>query len=277
MYEELSRSILGHLKTDFQKDIFLSSIEIIQTEIKTKFSNFATNIRELSREVLKDLAPDDEVKNCKWYSKETPEGKADITRIQRMTYAVKGGLSNEFILEELEFDFSDVTYRLNRVIKELNKYTHINQKVYYREEKTGYEMVESTLIALNNFLLTIKGAQDLIMEQLESSLDSIINEELTSNVIQEIDILATHYRVEGVYINNIKIESINSQSIDINIEGSVDVQHQYGSDGDLRRGDGVEFENSYTFNFDLIQDIDNPFEINLSVDDIGIETDSFYE
>jgi hypothetical protein len=49
----------------------------------------------------------------------TAEGEADITRVQRMTYAIKGGLSNQFIEEELDIDFNEMTLKLNQVLGSL--------------------------------------------------------------------------------------------------------------------------------------------------------------
>jgi Predicted pPIWI-associating nuclease len=278
LYDELVNSILGRLEKDFHKEIVQSSMNILKMpNISTKFSNFATNIRELTREVLYTLAPDDEVKKCKWYKKETAEGEADITRVQRMIYAIKGGLSDEFIKEELELDFENVTTKLNQVIRNLNKYTHINEKVYYRSEKTGFEMVEKTLVAFDNFLKTIEDIRTEIINRLEDRLYWRISEALTEDVIQEIDVLATHYWVDASTVNRITIAQITSSNIHIDVEGSVEVEHQYGSDGDFRRGNGVRVTSSYPFSLSLVLDINYPLEISLEPYDILVDNSHFYE
>ncbi|MCF8890428.1 hypothetical protein [Priestia megaterium] len=278
MYDELSHSILERLEKDFHKEIFRSSMEILKVpNISTKFSNFATNIRELTREVFYTLAPDDEVKKCKWYKKETMEGEADITRIQRMMYAIKGGLSDSFIKEELELDFTEVTKKLNQVIRNLNKYTHINEKVYYREEKVGFEMVEKTLISLDAFLRTIEHIRSEFISRLEDRLYSRVSEALTEDVIQEIDILATHYYVDGSTVDHITVEEITSTNIYLNVTGSVDVEHQFGSDGDFRRGDGARIESSYHLSFSITLDIAHPLEFSLESEDIFVDNSSYYE
>lgn len=276
--DDLAISILSRLKNDFQKDILQSSMVILKTpNIKTKFSNFATNIRELTRETFYTLAPDNEVKKCKWYKKETAEGEADITRVQRMTYAIKGGLSNQFIEEELDIDFNEVTLKLNQVIGKLNKYTHINEKVYYRDEKVGYEMVKHTLVAFNDFLRTIDDIRPLIVNRLEEKLYDQVSEALMGDVIQEVDILATHYLVEGVTIDSITVSKITSSNLFIDVQGSVEIEHQYGSDGDFRRGDGVRFESSYPFSVSLVLDINYPLEVSIVPDEIQVDNSLFFE
>ena len=274
----ISDSILIQLEKEFHKDILESSVAVLTApNVKTKFSNFATNIRELTRELFSTLAPDEEVKHCDWYEKETPEGKADITRLQRMIFAIKGGLSNDFIKEELNFDFENATSTLNRVIKELNKYTHINEKVYYRSDETGFEMVENTLISLDRFLKTIKNVRSIITEKLEECIYVSVSHALTDDILNEIDIIATHYWVEGVWIEGIDIQEITSIHISVDVTGSVDVKHQYGSDGDFRRGDGVHYENSYPLSLSLILDVDDPLDVSINTDDINIDNSNFFE
>lgn len=276
-YNDRANSILSRLYDDFHKEIFQSSIELLETSIKTKFSNFATNIRELTREVFSSLAPDDEVKNCEWYSVKTTEGNSEITRIQRMMYAIKGGLADQFIEEELGIDINSVTSTFNRVIHRLNKYTHINEKVYYRDAIDGYEMVEKTLSAFDDFLRTIDNTRFIIVNSLEERLFEQVSDALTSDVIQEVDILATHYLVEGETINRINISSITSTNLIVQVQGSVDVEHQYGSDGDFKRGDGVRIESSYPFYISLILGVSDPFEISITSSNILVDNSSFFE
>ncbi|PFZ10354.1 hypothetical protein COL60_10675 [Bacillus pseudomycoides] len=277
-YDDLALSILSGLKNDFQKDIFESAMELLKApNIKTKFSNFATNIRELTRVVFHTLAPDKEVENCEWYEKETPEGKEDFTRVQRMTYAIKGGLSNQFIEEELGINFNEVTSKLNQVIQRLNKYTHINEKVYYRGDEAGYEMVEKTLVAFNDFLKTIDDCKTLIVHELEGKLYNQVSDLLTNDVIQEIDILATHYLIEAIILDSITVSKITSSNLFINVYGSVDVEHQYGSDGDFRRGDGIRLDSSYPFSISLVLDVNEPLEVSIDPDEIQVDNSSFYE
>ncbi|MFC0299550.1 hypothetical protein ACFFIS_01705 [Virgibacillus soli] len=278
VYDDLFKSILNQLDKEFHKDIINSSIVILDTPgIHTRFSNFATNMRELTREVFHTLAPDHEVMECQWYEKETNEGEADITRIQRMTYAIKGGLSNEFIQDELGIDFKDITKQLNKVIRTLNKYTHINEKVYYRDEKDGYEMVERTLSAFDNFLKTIKDIRSIILRKLEERLYNEVSDALMDDLIQEIDILATHYLIEDVWLGTVIVNKITASNIFIDIQGSVDIEHQYGSDGDYKRGDGIRIDSSYPFQVPLILDINYPLEISIEPYQIEVDNSSFYE
>jgi hypothetical protein len=201
----------------------------------------------------------------------------DITKVQRMIYSIKGGLSNDFIKEELEYDFEDVTKELNKVLGTLNKYTHINKKVYYRDERSGDEMVEKTLLAFNNFLITVETFKEELINKLEERLHYVVSDALTEDVINEIDILATHYWVNGSIIEKISIDYTDSTSISISVNGYVEVVHQYGSDRDYNKGFGDRIESSYPWELSLVLDVNDPLDISLESKDVIVDNSSFYE
>lgn len=276
-YSKKATSILNRLNNDFHKDIFKASIELLETPIKTKFSNFATNIRELTREVFSSLAPDNEVRKCEWYREENTVGNFDITRMQRMVYAIKGGLSDNFIKEELNIDIDDVTSRFNKVIRNLNKYTHINEKVYYQDATKGYEMVAKTLSILDDFLGTIEETRLTFVSALEKRLYDQISDTFTSDIIQTIDILSTHYLVQEETIDEVEVLTITSTELILNVHGSIGIEHQYGSNGDFKRGDGIRVESYYPFKIQIILQTQNPLTFSISHSDILIDDSSFFE
>ncbi len=277
-YDDLAVSISNQLKKEFHKHIFQDAMTILELpNVKTKFTSFATHIRELTREVFKTLAPDSEVESCEWYEEPETAGNSKITRVQRMTYAIKGGLSNQFIEEELGINFDNVTTKLNQVIGKLNKYTHINETVFSRGDEAGYEMAKNTLMAFNNFLKTITEFRRLIVHSLETELYKQVSDALTNDTIQEIDEIATHYLIESITLDNVTVSKITSSELFIDVDGSVDVEHQYGSDGDFRRGDGLRFENSYSFNTSLVLNVDDPLAVSIDPDSIQVNNSSNYE
>ncbi|WP_054637749.1 hypothetical protein [Thalassobacillus sp. C254] len=194
-----------------------------------------------------------------------------------MQYAIKGGLSDEFIQEELSYDFKDVTQQLKEVIGTLSKYTHINEEIYINSEKDGLEMAKSTLIAFDIFLKTIEEIRGEIISRIEEEIDTRVTEALVADVIQKIDILATHYFIESIMIESISIDCINCCDIHYDVKGSVNVELQYGSDIDNKKGNGFRVGTSYPFSLQLISDIDDPFEFALNASGINVDTTSFYE
>src|SRR5699024_9478150 len=140
-----------------------------------------------------------------------------------------------------------------------------------------YEMVERTLIAIDNFLKTIDNTRSTILSKLEERRYNEVSDALMDDVIQEVDILATDYLIEGVWLETITLYKITASNIYIDIQSSVDIEHQYGSNGDYKRGDGVRIDSSYPFQVSLILDIDHPLDISIEPHQIEVDNSSFYE
>lgn len=240
-----------------------------------RYNNFAYSFRELTRHIFTRLAPDENVLLCKWYKNETDKPKG-ISRKQRVFYAIKGGLDDDFIVTELNFDLGRIWRTMKSVVENLNRYTHIEEQTYNIDSQVGDNFVLNSLNALNIFLDSIDGLREEIISAYEMRLWKVINLALISDVIQELDVLATHYWIEGSSIENISIESIDNEYIHVTICGSVDIEHQYGSDGDYRRGDGLRMEDSYPFNISLKIDVETPLEFDISAEDIEVDNSQFY-
>jgi len=89
-----------------------------------------------------------------------------------------------------------------------------------------------------------------------------------------LDSLSTHTRIEEV--SDVDIESIHFTRDYILAygTGAVSVSLQYGSDGDLDRGDGVESNDSFPFTFTARL---NPNGTILELQDFEVDTSSFYK
>ena len=105
----------------------------------------------------------------------------------------------------------------------------------------------------------------------------ITNEVFNSETIHEFDILSTHYYVNETLIDNITINYIDDSLVDLLIRGYVGINRQYGSDGDLRRGDGVKFDESYPFKTSLKINVTTPLEMSILPEDIQVDNSKFYE
>lgn len=112
------------LTSQFETDLFEASLaSLSETGNKLRYNNFAYSIRELSRHFLHRLAPEQNVKNCSWYKKETEDGKP--TRSQRIRYAIQGGITNK-TLEKWGFDIEE----LNETIKEIKAVIDTLSKIH---------------------------------------------------------------------------------------------------------------------------------------------------
>ncbi|MCG8411309.1 MAG: hypothetical protein MI739_08495 [Bacteroidales bacterium] len=96
-----------YIETDFELNLLKAChANLNQLSNDLRFNNYAYSLRELSRHLLKRLAPDKNLLLCSWYKNEIEGKENGITRNQRVKYAIQGGLSDTFIAEELKLDIS---------------------------------------------------------------------------------------------------------------------------------------------------------------------------
>ena len=150
MLRNLTSSINKRLKTKFEKNLFRASLDALKnTGDPIRYNSFAFSLRELTRHVFARLAPDDRILKCSWYKNET-QNKNAVTRKQRVLYAIKGGLSDDFINNELEIDLSPIAKELTSKIDELSKFTHIEEKTFAISSADGDKFAIEVLKSLDN-------------------------------------------------------------------------------------------------------------------------------
>ncbi|KXS48709.1 MAG: hypothetical protein AWL62_1706 [Halanaerobium sp. T82-1] len=275
--EEIVRSILNKLDDGFERRLFNASVDALDDQNNPiRFNTFAFSLRELIRNYLSQRAPDKEVLNCQWYQNITQKSQG-VARTQKMSYAIRGGLSNDFVENELEFDLHTITKELRAIIDDLSKYTHIEPEIFDMSDKEGIEIVNKSLKTLNKFLKRIAQFREAVINSYINLIWEITHDALISESINELDILSTHYYVDEALIDDITINYINDVEVDLLVLGYVEVSHQYGSNGDLRQGDGVEFDESYPFKIPLKIDVLTPLDFAIEPKDIEVDNSKFYE
>jgi len=112
-----------------------------------------------------------------------------------------------------------------------------------------------------------------------SEFDDLLFDYLLNDLPSELDELSTHTTIETVY--DIEIHHLlihNNNEINVIGQGTIEVELQYGSDGDQTRGDGHIQSDSFPFDFDLYLSYDKKSKLYIKDDaTITINTDSFYE
>ena len=69
-------------------------------------------------------------------------------------------------------------------------------------------------------------------------IDNEMIEEFYYNVQNDIDILATHHEILAYTVTGINLKDQDGDTITLEVIGNVQVRLQWGSHGDMRRGDG---------------------------------------
>lgn len=213
---------------------------------------------------------------CSWYKEET--GKANgVSRRQRVYYAVQGGLSDEYVQAELSIDILSIHKALRSALDKLNKHTHIEEITFDIDELEVNAHVEETLSAVVGLFSTVEDSRETLLSALWEQLDDATIDAALSETILSIDKLATHHSIEEVYTDKIQIVGIDSYFVWFEARGSISCELQWGSNSDLRRGDGAVLAQSFPFLCRLWSPVDNPSDIQTDEDAFGADTRSWWE
>lgn len=278
MSEELFLQISQLSETPFEKELAESSINQLNDKTnKLRVNNFAYSMRELTRTILERLAPDESVRATVWFKCEDPKKPNMVTRGQRIKYAIQKGLSDEYI-DKLGLSTEAVVKKLKKNIDVLSKYTHVTEKTFNSPDEKVNSIVSAVTEAFIGFINTITECREQLERDIENFVDEEVVKKLFFDTLNDIDWLATHYEVEDYCVNSIKLVHFDNTSCCFDVEGSVGVRLQYGSDGDMKKGDGFEIHKSFPFSTNVTSLLlDGEIVYQTGLDKFDIDTDSFWE
>lgn len=248
------------LETDFEKELLEEALKNLNNKkSKIRCCNFAYALRSLLDCIFENrIAPNEKVKNTPWYKKESEE--RDVTRRQRYKYFIQGNTDDYFINEIIKFnDIDKITEKFNKAVHHLSKYTHISEKTFNLSENEVDLFIKEIDEAVTSFVSNLFCIKGNLFDKLGIWLWDVINDTFMSDTIQEIDELCTHYLIDYINIEDIQFANKDnitvfwdiSKPFDIKVMGQIEVEHQFGSDGDYRRGDGLRYNVSYPYSIKL--------------------------
>lgn len=272
---EQIKTVNSFLKTNFEKDLFKASIDNLnEINNKLRFNNFAYSMRELLRNFFQRESPDENIKNCIWYA---PQGDTEITRRHRIKYFLQGGLSDKYVLKELGININQNISKLIKKIDQLSKFTHIEIDTFDLNVMSVNQLSEELIVAIIGILNDFKNCRDELENKIIDRVnDDIINHTL-ENLIDNLDVLATHHCVDYVSTDSIKIIKIDDTLIQFKVSGVIEVVLQYGSNSDLSTGIGSINYDSYPFTCELTSGTEEPEEYDFDESTFIVDTSSFYE
>lgn len=207
--------IRAHLVTDFERRLFEAALKnLSDVGNPLRFNNFAYSLRELTRHVLRRLAPDNNVRNCPWYRPETqiPNG---VSRRQRIVFAVQGGLNDKYVGHTLGIDVAALHKKLLYVVDNLSKYTHIEEYTFNVAQTEIDRLSSEALAAVNELFDVIERCKTEVTSALEVQVNKEVVNQAISETILEIDELATHHTIDAVYTDRVEVTSIDDVFINI--------------------------------------------------------------
>lgn len=274
----LCQKLKARLGTDFERDIFDACLlSLNQVGNSLRLNNFATGLRELSRIVLAGLAPDQRVQNCVWYQPTTNQnGQVVITRAQRISYAVQGGLDDSFVRNTLGIDIDQMRKTFGKVVDQLSKFTHIGPATFGVSGAALDKVTQESLEAFLALFEKVSECRAEVESAVEDQVRQALHDELLRTAVSELDELATHYQVEDTGVDTISIKVLDDEQIVFHVTGTVDCQFQYGSGSDVKNGDGVITYDSYPLTCDFVSDIKKPLEVTAKSSTLAVDNTSFY-
>ncbi|SNB79906.1 hypothetical protein SAMN02745900_03580 [Pseudomonas sp. URIL14HWK12:I8] len=267
--------------SQFERDLYEAAMfNLEDRRNKLRFHNFAFAMRELVGHTLARLAPDENVQKCIWWKAKSKEVVHQVTRVERCVYATQGGLSNHYVERRLGLDFNPEHENLRDAVIRLNEYVHITPEVFQLKDDDIDRLSGETIEAVAGLMGCIQECRAAVAERLS---DVIISEAAVNQVVSDsldaVDELATHYSLEEVYVDSHEVSHITCDAVHIKVSGTVGVTLQWGSNSDLRNGDGAELDQSFDFTCELTCETPNPDPEKLEFveNSVMVDTGDWYD
>ncbi|MBK1695657.1 hypothetical protein [Rhodovibrio salinarum] len=240
------------------------------TKNPLRITFFATSMRMLFEHLMDTLASHDDVQTCAWFQPASDTAKP--TRRQRITYAIQGGLTDTFVTQKLDVDPEPLKGALTRAVDALSKHVHGRQNTVITDPAEQDRFVAATLRDMEAFLDAIRDCREAVLDPIAEELDGAAVQALLCETILAIDELATHHAIEEIYVAEIRVNDIDAHAVTYRATGSISVVLQWGSNSDMRRGDGAELPQDFPFWCDISTPIAAPWDLWFAEVNYGVDT-----
>ncbi len=268
------REFSGSKDDEFLKALMFS-VERLLLDDKNpaRLNLIASCFREILTYQLDMFAPHDDVQKSSWYVQDPTAQKA--TRAQRIRYAVSAGLPDTTLIEIGVNDLYSPK-ELRDLYNEASKYTHVRPDRLGHSDEEAERFVVDGISSLEDFLIEIDEIRNQVGQHLQDAISEHTVQEFIRTVIDELDILSTHTRVEGLpMIDEWYVENIGHTQVQIKVIGEVEVELNYGSGGDRRRSEGATLYEEFPYTM-IIQCSVEKIK-SLETVSVEVDTSSWYE
>jgi hypothetical protein len=259
-----------HLAQGLQRQLLHGALLVLSDrDNPVRAHLFAAALRELFGLTLETLAPDEEIKSCEWY--EQAENTSGPTRRQRAIYAMRGGLPDDYLREELDIDPSALHADIGKAFSELNKRTHVRPDTQLRKTDEIEAFADEQVAALLGVFEEMDRLRGRLARAIEVSLQDEAIEGLMRETIGSLDEISGHYSIESVDVSNTKVVGIDANFVRYHVSGTVDVQLNWGS-----RSDGASMEISFPFECESAAPVDDPKDFDGEMTLPSVDTSSWF-
>lgn len=238
-------------------------------------TNFSNAFRELTRNVLDELAPEKEIGACPWFVPDKTS-KTGFTRRHRAYYVIHGGLAPDFATDMLGIDVTSEAKAMVKAIEKLNKYVHVNEDTLEVDPSEVSSISSDAIAALADVLECAQDCRETLRRMLEGRVHTALLQEAVRETIDDIDIVATHHTIEGVSVEEVQLINVSGTVVTLAVTGTVDVELQWGSSSDLRRGDGAVMDESFPLACEFTSSVETPDEFELTPGSLQVDNSSWF-
>jgi hypothetical protein len=141
-------------------------------------------MRILFEHMMDTLAPSDQVIQCPWFKRKEGEG-GKPKRSERVLFAIQGGLSEEFVRQNLHIDTSSLRSRLLTAIDELSKHIHGRENTIILDPSDQDTIAAATVAAMGAFLDKMRECRANVLEPIAEALDEAAADALITDTISD--------------------------------------------------------------------------------------------
>ena len=263
--------LYSHLENDFEKEIYTAALRnYCSMGNPIRFNNFAFVIRELLTKVVDRLAPTEDVKKARWYSKESED--YEVTRKQQLKFCAQGYFVDAVLPEWIEEEVNELILEYVKLYRKLNQYTHISEKYKGLSPQKAFSFLKDLVVTCSGILSTISDIKGHITEEIESEVHDIVFDKLMLESHEALIELSGQTIVEGINIEGYWLSKVEPDSIIFEGEGYVECELNYGS-----KHDGVSMSHDVPFSFSLVSSIEKVTELDFYEQGMYLDNSSFYE
>lgn len=264
------------LTKPFHRALFDATLQSLRdTGNPLHATNFSNGFRELTRNALDSLAPKEQIRASPWF-KPDPTSKDGLTRRHRIQYVIHGGLSPEFAEEELGIDVDGEAKALRDAVDKLNKFVHVNEHTFEVDAVQLAEVSEGAIGALADLLDCADSSRRKLCDHLERRVHKALLGEVLRESINDIDIIATHHTVEDLSVEEVQLVSLTGTDLTLAVSGYIEVELQWGSGGDLRRGEGATMGDSFPLTCKFTSSVETPDKFDLVLGSLTVDNASWF-
>jgi hypothetical protein len=219
--------------------------------------------------VLEAMAPTADVMRCPWFKQDKERGGP--TRRQRALFTCRGGLTDGFLKDRLKIKPEDLHRGFSDAFQELNKQTHIRPDTVLDDADEIEEFSNNVIGALDGVFDAIDEVKGTIATAINKEFHGEAMSMFVRETIAELDEIAGHYNTGAVWIDEAKVVSLDADSIQYHIEGSVDVTLMHGP-----KAHGVEFEENFPYHCTTSAPAYGPTNFDTSKTEMKVDTSSWH-